>query len=339
MQLVLCIVSLIFTGGDMSKQILVLGSINVDHVLRVNRFPKPGQTITGSSYNIMAGGKGANQAVACARLGGNTHMMAAIGQDDLGREIVQQLSDEGVDTTAITEVVDMDTGVALIFVNAKGENIIGISAGANGCLREEHIEQNHSLITDADYLLLQQEVPESVILQAAHIARENNTKVALNPAPAREFSNDYLLAIDLITPNQTEAEIITGIKASDEKSARQAAGILHEKGIPDVAITMGQIGVYVSSISSGHPKGLIVPGFPVKAVDTTAAGDTFNGALLVALAEGKSLEDAALFANASAGLSVMSAGSQSSIPYRFQVEEFIQCDQEIAGALETLHTS
>ncbi|WP_419534517.1 ribokinase [Endozoicomonas sp.] len=323
----------------MSKQILVLGSINVDHVLRVDCFPKPGQTITGSSYTVMAGGKGANQAVACARLGGNTHMMAAIGQDDLGREIVQQLSDEGVDTTAITEVVDMDTGVALIFVNTKGENIIGISAGANGCLREEHIEQNQSLIADADYLLLQQEVPEPVILQAAHVARKNNTKVVLNPAPAREFSKDYLLAVDLITPNQTEAEIITGIKVSDEPSARQAAGILHEQGITDVAITMGQIGAYVSSMSSGHPKGLIVRGFPVKAVDTTAAGDTFNGALLVALAEGKSLEDAALFANASAGLSVMSAGSQSSIPYRFQVEEFIHCDQEIADAAEVSRKS
>ncbi|WP_257293817.1 ribokinase [Endozoicomonas sp. YOMI1] len=323
----------------MSKQILVLGSINVDHVLRVDCFPKAGQTIAASSYNIMAGGKGANQAVACARLGGNTFMMAAIGQDDPGREIVQQLSDEGIDTSAITEIVDTETGVALMFVNAKGENMIGISAGANGCLTEEHIEQKHSLIAGADYLLLQQEVPESVILQAAHIARENHTKVVLNPAPATMFSGDYLQAVDLITPNQTEADILTGIKVFDEKSATQAAALLHQKGITDVAITMGQDGAFASSMTPGHPEGLMVPGFPVKAIDTTAAGDTFSGALLVALAEGKSLEEAAFFANASAGLCVMSAGSQSSIPYRFQVEEFIQCDQEIADAAAIPDTS
>ena len=324
----------------MSKQILVLGSINVDHVLRVTCFPRrPGQTITASSYNIMAGGKGANQAVACARLGGNTFMMAAIGQDDQGREIVKQLSDEGIDTSAIIETVDTETGVALIFVNAEGENMIGISAGANGCLTEEYIEQKHSLIAGADYLLLQQEVPESVILKAVHIARENHTKVVLNPAPATVFSGGYLQVVDLITPNQAEAAILTGIEVSDEKSANQAAALLHEKGITDVAITMGWAGTYASSMASGHPEGLMVPGFPVKAVDTTAAGDTFNGALLVALAEGKSLEEAAFFANASAGLCVMSAGSQGSIPYRFQVEEFIQCDQDIADAVGTSHTS
>ncbi|USE37777.1 ribokinase [Endozoicomonas sp. SCSIO W0465] len=301
-------------------------------MLRVDCFPKPGQTITGSSYTIMAGGKGANQAVACARLGGNIHMMAAIGADDPGREIVQQLSDEGVDTTAISEIVNTETGVALIFVNDNGENIIGVSAGANGCLSEHRIEQNRHLIADANYLLMQQEVPEPVILQAAHIARENNTAIVLNPAPAR-YAIDGLPPVDLITPNQTEAEMLTGIKISGINSAIQASAILHDQGITDVVITMGQGGAYLSSMTSGQPEGLAVPGFPVKAVDTTAAGDTFNGALLVALAEGKSLEDAVFFANASAGLSVMSAGSQASIPYRFQVEEFIQCDREIADAV------
>ncbi|MGI2029796.1 ribokinase [Endozoicomonas acroporae] len=323
----------------MSKQILVLGSINVDHVLRVDCFPKPGQTITASSYDIMAGGKGANQAVACARLGGNTLMMAAIGQDDPGREMVQQLSDEGIDTSAITEIVDAQTGVALMFVNAKGENMVGISAGANGCLSEEYIEQKHSLIAGADYLLLQQGIPESVIRQAAHIARGSHTKVVLSPASVKPCSGDDLPTVDLITPDQTEADLLTGIKVLDETSATQAATLLHEKGITDVVITMGHYGAYASSMTSGHPEGLMVPGFPVKAVDTTAADDTFNGALLVALAEGKSLEEAAFFANASAGLSVMSAGSQSSIPYRFQVEEFIQCDQEIADAAATPDTS
>lgn len=320
----------------MSKQILVLGSINIDHALRVNHFPKPGQTVMGASYSIMSGGKGANQAVACARLGGNTHMLASIGEDDLGREIVQQLADEGIDISAITEVVGTDTGVALIFVNAKGENMIGIAAGANGCLSEELVAQHQQLIADTDYLLLQQEIPGSVILQAAHIAKENGTKVVLNPAPARELSESFLSLVDLVTPNQTEAEILTGIKVTDIESAATASATLHDKGITDAVITMGRDGAYVSSMESDHPKGMLAPGFPVKAVDTTAAGDTFNGALLVALGEGKSLEEAVFFANASAGLSVMRLGSQSSIPYRFEVEEFIQCDQEIADAASNL---
>ncbi|MFK0572999.1 ribokinase [Endozoicomonas sp.] len=321
----------------MSKQILVLGSINVDHVLQVDRFPKSGQTVTGTSYGTMSGGKGANQAVACARLGGNTHMLASIGQDDFGRDIVQQLSDEGIDTSAIIEVDGADTGVALIFVNAKGENMIGIAAGANSCLTEAFVDQNGQLVKDVDYLLLQQEVPDSVNLQAVHIARKHKTTVVLNPAPGSDLPESFLLLVDLITPNQTEAEILTGIKVTGLESAAVAAAILHDKGINNVVITMGCNGAYVSSMESGYPRGILIPGFPVKAVDTTAAGDTFNGALLVALAEGKPLVDAAFFANASAGLSVMRSGSQSSIPYRFEVEQFIQCDQEIAAAASSPH--
>ena len=323
----------------MSKQILVLGSINIDHVLRVDRFPKPGQTVTGTSYSTMSGGKGANQAVACARLGGNTHMLASIGQDDLGREIVQQLSEEGIDTSAITEVDGADTGIALIFVNEKGENMIGIASGANNGLTEAFVDQNDQLVKAVDYLLLQQEVPYSVNLQAIDIAKKHNTTLVLNPAPGRDLPDSFLSLVDFITPNQTEAEILTGIKVTDLKSAAIAAAILHDKGINDVIITMGHNGVYVSSMETGYPQGILIPGFPVKPIDTTAAGDTFNGALLVALAEGKPLVDAAFFANASAGLSVMRSGAQSSIPYRFEVEQFIQCDQEIAEVSCSLHIS
>lgn len=321
----------------MNKQILVLGNINVDHILRVERFPTPGQAITGTSYEIVAGGKGANQAVACARLGGNTHMIAAIGQDDSGQEIVQQLADEGIDTAGIIKVnnpdesIDTDTGVALIFVNGKGENTMGTFAGANDHLSTLHIEQHYHRVADADYLLLQQEIPRSVMKQAAAIAQEHGTTVVLNPAPGRELTETDVLPVDIITPNQTEAEILTGVTVSDTQSAARASALLHERGISRVVITMGHNGAWVSSTISGHPDGMQVPGFPVRAVDTAVASDTFNGALLVAMAEGKSLQEAAFFANASAALAVMRSGSQSTIPYRFEVEEFIQCDQEISA--------
>ncbi len=319
----------------MSKQILVLGSINVDHILQVDHLPQPGQTLAGQSYNIMAGGKGANQAVACARLGGNTHIMAAIGEDEFGREIVCQLNDEGIETSAVIEAQGHNTGVALIFVDAKGENSIGISAGANDALTADDVVRHAQLIANADYLLLQQEVCDAVILQAIHSAKKYALKVVLNPAPARPLPDEVLRSVDVITPNQSEAEILTGVKVTDGKSAQYAASLLHDKGIMNVVITMGPLGAYASSGVSGRQQGELIAGFPVKAVDTTAAGDTFNGALLVALAEGKSLHEAVFFANASAGLSVMSDGSQSSIPYRFEVEQFIQCDHEIAEAAQS----
>ena len=319
----------------MSKKILVLGSINVDHILQVDHFPQPGETLAGQTYSIMAGGKGANQAIACARLGGNTHVVAAIGEDDVGREIVHQLNDEGIDTSGVIEVPDLNTGVALIFVDANGENCIGISAGANGALTTKDVVQRSQLIADASYLLLQQEIPNSVIIQAIHSAKKYGSTVVLNPAPARALPDEVLRSVDVITPNQSETELLTNVKVFNEKSAADAALFLHDKGVMNVAITMGKIGAYASSIVSGSPTGELIPSFPVKAVDSTAAGDTFNGALLVALAEGKSLSEAVFFANASAGLAVMSDGSQSSIPYRFEVEQLIQCDHEMAEAAQT----
>ncbi len=305
----------------MDKTIVVLGSVNADHVLRVGHFPRPGETLTGSSYNIIAGGKGANQAVACARLGGQTQFMACVGQDGFGNEIIQKLNDDGINTETVEQVKGVNTGVALIFVDDRAENCIGIAAEANSYLDEAFVRRHQPAIAGADYLLMQLETPESGIQTAAAIARAHGTQIVLNPAPARPLSDEILSCIDMITPNQTEAEMLTGVTVNDTESAVRAANILHGKGIEIVVITMGRQGAFISE--AGSQKSERVTGFKVEPVDTTAAGDTFNGGLLVALAEGKNLADAASFANACGALSVMRHGAQTSIPTREDVAEFL----------------
>ena len=308
----------------MSKQILVLGSINADHMLQLDTFPAPGQTLTGKSYRVLPGGKGANQAVACGRSGGNVRMRAVVGDDEFGQNIIQHLSDEGIETEAIVSQEDIETGVALIFVNGDGENMIGIAQGANSYCDEHFVNQSRELIEQADYLLLQQEIPSKANERAIDIAQSSQTYIVLNPAPARAIADSVLSKVNLITPNQTEAAFLTGVMVSDLGSATSAANILHDKGVSEVVITMGSMGAYLSSKREGYPQGMLIPAFPVKTVDTTAAGDAFNGALITSIAEGCSLVDAAFFASASAALSVMRSGSQASIPYRFEVEEFMQ---------------
>ena len=307
----------------MTKTILVLGSVNADHVLKVNRFPRPGETITGSRYDIIPGGKGANQAIACARLGGKTRFKACIGQDAFGNEVIKKFSGDGVDTSLMEQIEGVNTGVALIFVDDNAENCIGISAEANGYLNSERVIKSSQHIADADYLLMQLETPEDAILSAARLGKAGNTTVILNPAPARPLSDDILACVDMITPNQTEAEVLTGIAADTPEGASQAAEVLHGKGIATVVITMGKQGAWVSVKQGDTIDSKLVDSFRVEATDTTAAGDTFNGAMLVALSEGKSLEDAVRFGNASAAISVTRPGAQTSIPSREETEQFL----------------
>ena len=295
------------------KKILVLGSVNADHVLDVKSLPAPGETMVGSKYRVVAGGKGANQAVACARLGGNTQFLACVGDDTEGHTTIASLSRDGMDTSAIAISRDSRTGVALIFVNAQGENCIGISAEANSEIGPEDIRGNASLIASADYLLMQLEIPIESVTLAAEIASERQTRVILNPAPATDSIPERLLACtDIITPNQTEAEILTGVTVETEDGAERAAVLLHQRGIETVIITMGKTGAFVSDPDGKR----MIAGHTVEAVDTTAAGDTFNGALTVALSEDKSLDEAVSFANSAAAISVTRAGAQPSIPYR-----------------------
>jgi ribokinase len=302
------------------KKLIVLGSVNVDHILNVAEFPKPGETLLGSNYKISFGGKGANQAVAAGRLGANVQFIAAVGNDTLGNKIKEQLKEDNIDTYSITCIDGQNTGVALILVNAQGENQIAIHAGANAEVTPEYLLKYKDDIINADAILMQLETPLATIEQAAKLAKQNNTQVILNPAPAQNLSDDLLKNIDIITPNQTEAEYLTGIQILTEQDAQIAAMILHRKGIETVIITLGSEGAWVSTSQQGS----IITGFNVKAIDTIGAGDTFNGMLVTALLEGKTLEQAVKYAHAAGALSVTRPGAQTAVPFRNEVEDFLQ---------------
>ena len=301
------------------RQLTVLGSVNADHVLRVGSFPRPGETLHGQGYSVIAGGKGANQAVAAARLGANVSFIACVGDDSFGLNIRQEFEKDGINIDAVMIEKDTPTGIAMIQVAATGENSICISAEANACLTPQRIAAHTSIIEQADMLLLQLEVPMESIEYAAEIANKSGTTVILNPAPAQHLSDKLLKLIDIITPNETEAEILTGIKVFDAQSAQLAADALHKKQIKTVLITLGSQGVWLSKEGEGSQ----IMGYKVDAVDTTAAGDTFNGAFLTALLEDKSLNEAVQFAHAAAAITVTGQGAQSSIPYRQDVTEFL----------------
>lgn len=301
-------------------KLVVLGSINADHILNIEHFPRPGETVLGQQYKVAFGGKGANQAVAAGRSGADISFIACVGQDDIGERICQQLSSDNIDTQAIGVIEGQTTGVALIFVNQDGENVIGISAGANAAVTPDYLSRHQKLIENADALLMQLESPLETVIAAAKLARQHNTQVILNPAPASELPDELLSNIDVITPNETEAEKLTGIAVKDDISAQRAAEILHQKGIKTVLITLGSRGVWLSQ----NQQGKTIPGFKVKAVDTIAAGDTFNGALVTALLEGVEIHAAVRFAHAAAAIAVTREGAQPSVPWRKEIDSFLQ---------------
>ena len=303
------------TAGNL----VVLGSINADHILNLETFPTPGETVTGNQYQVAFGGKGANQAVAAGRSGANIAFIACTGDDDTGERVRKQLASDNIDIAPVSVVAGESTGVALIFVNAEGENVIGIHAGANAALTTERVEAQRGIIAGAEALLMQLESPVESVLAAAKIAHENHTSVVLNPAPARVLSDELLALVDIITPNETEAEKLTGIRVENDDDAARAALALHDKGIGTVIITLGSRGVWASVNGEGRR----VPGFKVKAIDTIAAGDTFNGALVTALLEGKRMDDAIRFAHAAAAIAVTRKGAQPSVPWRKEIDEFL----------------
>ncbi|EFM99962.1 ribokinase [Actinobacillus pleuropneumoniae] len=301
------------------KKLCVLGSVNADHVIRVPYFPKAGETLKGGHYHIAYGGKGANQAVAAARVR-NTSLVevdfiACIGADDIGRAMKQAFVQDGINPEHIVEVADQMTGIAMIQVADSGENSIVISAGANANLDESVVAQHQATIERADCLLVQLETPLQAVEKALKIAKANHTQVILNPAPAQPLSDEILANIDIITPNETETALLTGIQVVDEQTAQQAANVFHQKGIQTVLITLGAKGAFLSENGNGE----IIAGFKVTPVDTTAAGDTFNGALAIALLEGKSMRDAVMFAHKASSISVTRMGAQSSIPTRAEL--------------------
>ena len=303
------------TAGNL----VVLGSINADHILNLESFPTPGETVTGNQYQVAFGGKGANQAVAAGRSGAKIAFIACTGDDDTGERVRKQLASDNIDIAPVSVVEGESTGVALIFVNAEGENVIGIHAGANAALTTERVNAQREIIANAEALLMQLESPVESVLAAAEIAHQNHTTVVLNPAPARVLLDELLALVDIITPNETEAEKLTGVRVENDDDAARAAKVLHDKGIGTVIITLGSRGVWASVNGEGRR----VPGFKVKAIDTIAAGDTFNGALVTALLEGKRMDDAIRFAHAAAAIAVTRKGAQPSVPWRKEIDEFL----------------
>ena len=300
-------------------KLVVLGSINADHILNINHFPQPGETVIGKQYTVAFGGKGANQAVAAGRSGADISFIACVGDDDIGERVRKQLASDHIDTQPIEAIEDTTTGVALIFVNAEGENVIGIDAGANKAVTPEYLDRYKQQVIGASALLMQLESPLETVIAAAKIAKDNGTQVILNPAPACELPDELLARVDMITPNETEAEKLTGIKVDNNEDAARAAKALHDKGIATVIITLGSKGVWLSQ----NGEGKLVAGFRVKAVDTIAAGDTFNGALVTALLEGKPMDSAVRFAHAAAAIAVTRPGAQPSVPWRREIDDFL----------------
>ncbi|MGR5067954.1 ribokinase [Vibrio alfacsensis] len=302
------------------NKLVVLGSVNADHVLQVPSFPRPGETLHGRNYQVIPGGKGANQAVAAARLKADTGFIACVGDDAFGINIRENFKMDNINIAGVKMQPNCPTGIAMIQVSDSGENSICISAEANDKLTAEAIEPDLERIRQANYLLMQLETPICGIEKAAQVAKEARTNVILNPAPARELPDSLLACVDVITPNETEAEVLTGVTVTDNDSAQEAANALHRKGIDIVLITLGAKGVWLSQ----NGRGELISGFKVDATDTTAAGDTFNGALVTGLLEDLPLESAIKFAHAAAAISVTRFGAQTSIPTRDEVDAFLE---------------
>lgn len=296
----------------MKKNILVVGSTNTDMVVKATRFPAPGETILGGKFLMNPGGKGANQAVAAQRLGGNVTFVGKTGNDIFGKQAVELLKSEGINTEFMLTDSKNPSGVALITVDLKGENSIVVASGANGTLSAADLANTGALFNAADCVLLQLEIPLETVSRVAGLAAEKGRKVILNPAPALPLPESLLKGLYMITPNENEAELLTGIAVSDMVSANQAALVLKAKGVQNVIITMGAAGAYVLSTEFTG----MVAAPTVSAVDTTAAGDTFNGALAVFLFEAKTVQEAVKLACKAASIAVTRIGAQVSIPKR-----------------------
>lgn len=294
------------------KKIIVIGSANIDLVVTTPEFPLPGQTVMGTGFMSNFGGKGANQAVAAARLGGDVTFISRIGEDGYGRDMRTHFEYEGIDTAHVFPTPDSPTGTALITVNGHGENSIVVISGANAKLTTADVESSRKAIEEADILLMQLETPIEPLTLAAQIAHRSGLYVILNPAPAPRTAlpDELLSCIDLIIPNETEATQLTGIEITDVATAEQAITQLKRLGVRDAMITVGARGVVVS-----EPDGVkVIPACQVVPVDTTAAGDTFCGALCVALANDMKQADAVHFANRAAAYTVQHQGAQCAMP-------------------------
>lgn len=303
----------------MVPKIIVVGSANTDFIVQVPELPAPGETVLGGIFNQAKGGKGANQAVAAARLGGDVTLIARLGQDSLGSEALQGYQHEGIHTEYIVIDPSQPSGAALILVGSNGENMIAVAPGANNCLAPQDVEAAEEVIRQADCLLVQLEIPMETVQKALEIAQKHGILTILNPAPARSMPHDLYAFIDVLTPNQKEAAALLGETdlSADETTLTRLA---KATGIPTIVATLGALGVQV------HTKGYgtSIPGFQITPVDTTACGDAFNGALAYALSNGKTVIEAAHYANAAGALAAIRLGAQPSLPTAKEVQELIE---------------
>jgi ribokinase len=299
--------------------IVVIGSANTDMVIKTDHLPVPGETIIGGEFFIYPGGKGANQAVAAARLGGQVSFIANIGDDIFGRQSVELIKAEGIDVSGLVIDTNKASGVALISVDKNGENCIAVAPGSNATLFPQTLHQSLFVLNGAAIVLMQLETPLETVNYVAGLCKSNNATMILNPAPACALPDTLYSNIGIITPNEKEAEMLTGIKISDESSAAEAAIVLKNKGVGIVIITMGKQGALI--VTDEYVK--MIPSPMVDAIDSTGAGDVFNGALAVAIAEGKDLPEAVKFACSAAAISVTRLGAQSSAPGRKEIELYL----------------
>lgn len=297
------------------KKIVVVGSTNTDMVVKSTRLPIPGETILGGAFMMNQGGKGANQAVAVARLMGDVTFIAKTGNDVFGQKTIEIFKAENISSEYIFTDTTLPSGVAIIMVDDMGENSIVVASGANSSLDTQDIIKAKDVIENAEILLMQLEIPMETVEFAAKMASEKGVKVILNPAPAAFLSNDLLKYLYAIIPNESEAEMLSGIKVTDWATAKLAADAISSKGIGIVVITLGSKGTFIKE----NDKYYEIPVQKVKAVDTTAAGDTFCGAFCVGISEGLSIKDAAIMANKAAGITVTREGAQAAIPYRSEI--------------------
>lgn len=292
----------------MQKKVLVLGSINKDLVVSTKNFPKEGQTIFGNSFQTYNGGKGANQASAIAKLGGDTTIFGALGDDSFGKELLKDLKQIGVNTQNILIKKEAPTGIAMITLNSKGANHIIVVQGANALLEEKDLSKE--FISSFDFIVMQLEIPLNFAKYAAKLAKELNKIVILNPSPALELDKEFLSCVDILIPNEIEIKLIGGIP------------YILECGVKHIILTLGSKGCELINKKENKIYKKTFKAYKVKAIDTTAAGDSFLGAVVVSLAQGKSLDEAIEFANKVAAISVTRKGAIASIPTAKELKEF-----------------
>ena len=302
------------------KKIIVIGSINMDLVIKVSRMPKPGENLFGQSFKMIPGGKGANQAVTVAKLGEKVQFVGKVGRDIFGQKLSKNLKKFRINTNYVFKDDSTSTGVAFIVINEEGENSILIANGANGNLSSEDIKTVESAIESSDLLLLQLEIPLKTVNYAVELSKKHKVPVVLDAGPPHKSFPDFLSKVDILSPNELEAEALTGIKIKDLKSAKVAAQKLLNIGVKKVVLKLGASGALLATENEiKHIKGI-----KVHAIDTTAAGDAFTAGLAVAYAKGKSLEEAVIFANYVGALTVTKFGAQPSLPSMDEVELFIK---------------